>query len=132
MSLSKCHKGLPGKLTFLDPFSSYLEVAIELPTIIVVEHGATLYREIRYTFSTAIQRAMQTQHYKVMTPELSFLCPEQSDECSKMPHLATVDDTCSFLKCSIKPATVYRSLTEDQKMWLNTRDTGEFYCFNSV
>ena len=69
---------------------------------------------------------MQTQHYKVMKPELSFLCPEQSDECSKMPHLATVDDTCSFLKCSIKPATVYRSLTEDQKMWFNTQETGEF------
>ena len=119
-------QGLPGKLTFLDPFSSYLEVAIELPAIIVEEHGAMLYHEIRYTFSTAIQRAMQTQHYKVMTPELSFLCPEQSDECSKMPHLATVDDTCSFLKCSVKPATVYRSLTEDQMMWLNTPETGEF------
>ena len=119
-------QGLPGKLTFLDPFSSYFVVAIELPAIVVVEHGATLYHEIRCTFSTAIQRAMQTQHYKVMTPELSFLCPEQSDECSKMPHLATVDDTCSFLKCSIKSATVYRSLTEDQKMWLNTQETGEF------
>ena len=119
-------RGLPGKLTFLDPLSSYLEVAIELPAIVVVEHGAMLYHEIRYTFSTAIQRAMQTQHYKVMTPKLSFLCPEQSDECSKMPHLATVDDTCSFLKCSIKPATVYRSLTEDQKMWFNTQETGEF------
>ena len=119
-------RGFPGKLTFLDPLSSYLEVAIELPAIVVEEHGAMLYHEIRYTFSTAIQRAMQTQHYKVMTPELSFLCPEQSDECSKMPHLATVDDTCSFLKCSIKPATVYRSLTEDQKMWFNTQETGEF------
>ena len=119
-------RGLPGKLTFLDPLSSYLEVAIELPAIIVEEHGAMLYHEIRYTFSTAIQQAMQTQHYKVMTPELSFLCPEQSDECSKMPHLSTVDDTCSFLKCSIKPATVYRSLTEDHKMWLNTPETSEF------
>ena len=108
-------RGLPGKLCFLDPLSSYLEVVVELP---VEEHSAELYRAIRDTFFTAIQRAMETLHYKVRTPELSFLCPEQSDRCSERPHLATVDHSRKYLKCSINPGTVFSPLTQDQKMWL--------------
>ena len=125
-------RGLPGKLCFLDPLSSYLEVVVELPA---EERNAELYREIRDTFFTAIQRAMETLHYKVRTPKLSFLCPDQSDRCpeqsgrcSERPHLATVDHSQKYLKCSIKPGTVFSPLTEDQKMWLNavgSPETGE-------
>ena len=111
-------RGLPGKLCFLDPLSSYLEVVVELPAIVAEKRSAELYCEIRNTFFTAIQRAMETLHYKVRTPELSFLCPEQSDRCSKRPHLATVDHSREFLTCSIKPITVCSLLTQDQKMWL--------------
>ena len=117
-------KGLAGKLTFLDPLSSYLEIIVEFPVTIAEEHRAMLYHEIRETFFLAIQQAMKTQHYKVMTPELSFLCPEQSDRCSKIPHLAIVDDTHTYLTCSTNPATVCHQLTEDHKMWFNTPETG--------
>ena len=118
-------RGLPGKLCFLDPLSSYLEVVVELPAIVAEVRSAELYREIRDTFFTAIQRAMETLHYKVRTPELSFLCPEQSGRCSKRPHLATVDHSQTLLKCSIKPGTVYSSLAHDQKMWLNAQSSPE-------
>ena len=111
-------RGLPGKLCFLDPLSSYLEVVVELPAIVADKRSTVLYREIRSTFFTAIQRAMETLHYKVRTPKLSFLCPEQSDRCSKRPHLATVDHSQKYLKCSIKPSTVFSPLTQDQEMWL--------------
>ena len=114
----KMPSGSAGKLCFLDPLSSYLEVVVELPAIVAEKRSAVLYREIRDTFFTAIQRAMETLHYKVRTPELSFLCPEQSDRCSKRPHLATVDHSQEFLNCSIKPSTVCSLLTQDQKMWL--------------
>ena len=117
-------KGLAGKLTFLDPLSSYLEIIVEFPVTIAEEHRAMLYHEIRETFFSAIQQAMKTQHYKVMTPELSFLCPELSDRCSKIPHLAIVDDTHTYLTCSTNPATVCHQLTEDHKMWFNTPETG--------
>ena len=117
-------KGLAGKLTFLDPLSSYLEIIVEFPVTIAEEHRAMLYHEIRKTFFSAIQQAMKTQHYKVMTPELSFLCPEQSDRCSKIPHLAIVDDTHTYLTCSTNPATVCHQITEDHKMWFNTPETG--------
>ena len=117
-------KGLAGKLTFLDPLSSYLEIIVEFPVTIAEEHRAMLYHEIRETFFLAIQQALKTQHYKVMTPELSFLCPEQSDRCSKIPHLAIVDDTHTYLTCSTNPATVCHQLTENQKMWFNTPETG--------
>ena len=117
-------KGLAGKLTFLDPLSSYLEIIVEFPVTIAEEHRAMLYHEIRETFFSAIQQAMKTQHYKLMTPELSFLCPEQSDRCSKVPHLAIVDDTHTYLTCSTNPATVCHQLTEDHKMWFNTPETG--------
>ena len=118
-------RGLPGKLCFLDPLSSYLEVVVELPAIIADVRSAELYREIRDTFFTAIQRAMETLHYKVRTPELSFRCPEQSDRCSERPHLATVDHSQTLLKCSIKPSTVFSLLTQDQKMWLNAQSSPE-------
>ena len=58
-------RGLPGKLCFLDPLSSYLEVIVELPAIVAEEHSAELYHEIRNMFFTAIQQAMETLHYKV-------------------------------------------------------------------
>ena len=70
-------RGLPGKLCFLDPLSSYLEVIVVLPAIIAEVRSAVLYREIRDTFFNAIQRAMETLHYKARTPKLSFLCPER-------------------------------------------------------
>ena len=114
----KMPSGSAGKLCFLDPLSSYLEVVVELPAIVAEEHSAELYSEIRDTFFTAIQQAMETLHYKVRTPELSFLCPEQSCRCSERPHLATVDHSKKFLNCSIKPSTVCSLLTQDQKMWL--------------
>ena len=121
-------RGVPGKLCFLDPLSSYLEVVVEVPAIVAEEHSVELYREIRDTFFMAIQRAMETLHYKVRAPELSFLCPEQSDQCSMRPHLATVDHSQTLLKCSIKPSTVCSLLTQDQKMWLNAGEL--FNCAN--
>ena len=53
-------RGLPGKLCFRDPLSSYLEVVVELPAIVAEEHSAELYHEIRDTFFMAIQQAMET------------------------------------------------------------------------
>ena len=112
---------LPGKLTFLDPLSSYLEVVVDTPAIIAAEHSAVLYRDIRDTFIEAMKAAMRTLNYEVGTPELSFLCPEQSDECPSFPHLAKVNATHSFLTCSLSDCVAH-SLSLEQKMWLD----GEF------
>ena len=109
---------LAGKLTFLDPLSSYLEVAVELPEIVAHKHSAALFSEIHNTFSAAVQQAMRTLNYEVKTPELSFLCPEQSSRCSIFPHLATVDESGELLTCSRNPGTVCHPLSPDQKMWL--------------
>ena len=112
---------LPGKLTFLDPLSSYLEVVVDTPTIIAAEHSAVLYRDIRDTFIEAMKAAMCTLNYEVRTPELSFLCPEQSSQCPSFPHLAKVNATHSFLTCSLSDCVAH-SLSLEQKMWLD----GEF------
>jgi hypothetical protein len=109
---------LPGKLTFHDPLSSYLEIVVELPKMIAPKQRVSLYNEIRATFRAAIKRAMQTLHYEAKTPELSFLCPEQSARCSTFPHFARVNATHSFLTCSVSPDSVARPLTPDQEMWL--------------
>ena len=108
--------GFPGKLTFLDPLSYYLEVILELPASVATDSG-TLYPEIRGNFFEGIREAMKTLHYDVQEPEVSFLCPEQSDQCSKEPHPATVNDFRTYLKCSLRPV-IGSSLTEEQKMWL--------------
>ena len=110
--------GLPGKLTFHDPISSYLEVILELPASVVAEHAVKLYPKVRAAFFTAMMKAMETLHYDVQVPEVSYLCPEQSSRCSVIPHPAIVDDSQSFLKCSLKPSSVCFPLTEEQKRWL--------------
>ena len=107
-----------GKITFLDALSSYLEVVVELTESDSREYSAVLYHEIRDTFITAVKQAMQTLNYEVQTPELSFLCPEQSSRCSIFPHLATVNESHKYLTCSRNPGTVCHPLTPDQKMWL--------------
>ena len=118
-------QNLPGKLTFLDPLSSYLEVAVDLPAAVAAQHSAVLYKEIRGTFVEAMKSAMQTLHYEVRTPELSFLCPEQSSRCSAFPHLATLNTTHSLLTCSLSPDCVAHPLTPDQEMWLPTPAKGK-------
>ena len=117
-------KGVPGKLTFLDPLSSYLEVILEFPSNITAELSVRLYCEIRDTFIVSIKKAMKTLNYEVRTPEVSFLCPEQSSACSPLPHPATVDDSHSFLRCTFNPGSVSHSLTQEQKVWLQTRKAG--------
>ncbi|CAI8047367.1 hypothetical protein GBAR_LOCUS26174 [Geodia barretti] len=117
-------QNLPGKLTFLDPLSSYLEVAVDLPAAVAAQHSTMLYKEIGGTFVKAMKSAMQTLHYEVRTPELSFLCPEQSSLCSDFPHLATLNTTHSLLTCSRSPHCVAHPLTPDQKMWLPTPAEG--------
>ena len=120
---------LPGKLTFLDPLSSYLEVVVEMPAKIAEEHSTSLYCIIQDTFLAGVEQAMQTLNYRMRTPEVSFLCPKQSSYCSTSPHLALVNLTHSLLTCSISPDSVSIPLTPDQKMWLACSSAnGEFIC----
>ena len=106
----------PGKVTFSDPLSSYLEVAVELPSTVASVYSTKLYSDIRDTFFTAIKKAMETLHFEVRAPELSFLCP--SSQCSTKPHPAIVVGSQGLLKCSLKPSSVCHVLTEEQKIWL--------------
>ena len=109
-------RNLPGKLTFLDPLSSYFEVVLELSALIFTDHSANLYCKIKDTFVVAIQQAMGTLHYEVKKPELSFLCLEQSSQCSTFPHISIIDSTHSFLTCSISPDIVVHPLTPQSKI----------------
>ena len=120
---------LPGKITFLDPLSSYLEVVVELPAVIAAKHSSTLFPRIRSTFFTAMKQAMETLNYEVKTPELAFMCPEQSSKCSPFPHLSTIDESQGFITCSIKPGDVFYSLTSDQKRWIDSSENfnSEFF-----
>ena len=112
----------PGKLTFLDPISSYFEVNLEVPVSEAPEQSAMWH--IRDAFVEAIMKAMETLHYDVQVPNVSFLCPEQSSKCSIMPHPAGVDSTQSYLICPYS-SSVHRRITEKQKMWLPQLNTCE-------
>ena len=107
-----------GKVTFRDPLSSYLEVVVDIPNVIASKLNKKFRHEIRNTFVSAVKQAMQTLRYEVKTPELSFLCPKQSTECSQLPHFATLDEPNGLLICSRNPGSVCHPLTPDQKMWL--------------
>ena len=70
--------GLPGKLTFHDPISSYLPVILELPASVATEYSPVLYSTVRDTFLSAVTKAMEALHYDVQVPEMSYLCPEHT------------------------------------------------------
>ena len=106
----------PGKVTFSDPLTSYLEVTVELPSTVAAEYSTKLYSDVRDTFFTATKKAMETLRYEVRAPELSFLCP--SSQCSTKPHPSILVESQGLLKCSLKPSTVCNVLTEEQKIWL--------------
>ena len=108
--------GFPGKLTFSDPISSYLEVILELPADLASKHCVKLYPEIRNTIFDAVKKAMKTLHYEVQVPDVSFMCPEK--KCSRIPHPGIVEGSLGILKCSLKPGSIHVSLTEEQKIWL--------------
>ena len=96
--------GFPGKLTFFDPISSYLEVILELPADLASKHCSTLYPEIRNTFLGAVKKEMKTLHYEVQVPEVSFMCPEK--KCSRIPHPGIVEGSLGILKCSLKAGSI--------------------------
>ena len=119
--------GFPGKLTFFDPISSYLEVILELPADLASKYCSTLYPKIRNAFLGAVKKAMKTLHYEVQVPEMSFICPEK--KCSRIPHPGIVEGSLGILKCSLKPSSIYVSLSEEQKIWLpkgNGNSLGHF------
>ena len=120
-----------GKLTFLDPMSSYLEVTLEVAASVAAEQSVMWY--IQGTFVEAVRKAMKTLHYNMQVPNVSFLCPEQSSQCSIIPHPAIVDDTQCYLICPFSSA--HFSLTEKQKMWLpKLKAAGKllnYFCFTS-
>ena len=122
--LSRCLKVFSRKITFLDPLSFYLEVVVKLPEI-VAKVDNSFYSQIRDTFITAMKQAMQTLNYDVRTPEVSFLCPDQGASCSTYSHISIVDDSQTFLTCSINPGSIVHPLTQDQKNWLSTLEDGE-------
>ena len=113
-----------GKVTVLDPLSSYLEVTVQLPAHIATKYSAALYPEIRDTFLAAVKKAMETLHYEARVPEVSFLCPELSERCSVEPHYATVDGFQNSLICSLRPGSVCHLLTEEQRIWLPAASGG--------
>ena len=119
---------VPGvAVTLKDPLSSYLEVVVELPCPFAAKHSKTLFPKIRDTLFKAVRKAMKNLHYKVITPDLTFLCPESEQanaRCSKRPHPSTLIESESLLMCTHKPKNVFHSVTEEQKMWL-PKATGE-------
>ena len=110
-------KDFPGTLTVLDPLSSYFQVVLELPASLSSKDRSKLYSQIRNTCLAAVKKAMKTLHYEASPPEVSFLCPEQSPVCSRVPHPAIVVKSVNILKCSLEPC-VSHSLTAEQKIWL--------------
>ena len=109
---------IAGKLMFSDPLSSYFKIEVELPAIVSDKLKAILCQEICETFIKAIVHAMHNLKYEVRTPELSFLCPEQSSRCSVLPHIAVIDESQEFLTCCKNPGSVCHPLSRDQKIWL--------------
>ena len=111
-------KDFPGTVTVLDPLSSYFQVVLELPASLASKHRSKLFPEIRNTCLAAVRKAMKTLHYEASPPDVSFLCPEQSSVCSRVPHPATVVESINILKCPLEPR-VSHPLTAEQKIWLS-------------
>ena len=111
-------KDFPGTVTLLDPLSSYFQVVLELPASLASKHRSKLFPEICNTCLAAVKKAMKTLHYEASPPDVSFLCPEKSSACPRVPHPAIVVESLNIIKCPLEPR-VSHPLTEEQKIWLS-------------
>ena len=119
-------KNCPGKLTLIDEIANYIEVRLFMPPTYPKLQEKMQY--IRDTLSLAFNAATRVHDFTDEQPEHAFMCPEQSEKCSVEAHPATVDESQTLLTCTIKPSSVFRSLTALHKKWLIpiAPSTGEF------
>ena len=109
----------PGKVSFVDTFSNYIAVVVELDAqgALAAETYRNLCPSIRDTVYANIRKAVFALHYTNTIPRFAFFCPESSLTCSISHHAAVVNSKHTGVTCS-KNRAVLRPLTEQNTVWL--------------
>ena len=110
---------LPGKIILSDSFSAYFQVSIEkTPTALC----SKVCPQIRDTILAGLRKASSALHYNNSVPKDAFFCLEHSTE-TATPHASVVDSSRTLMTCTLNPAEVFNSLTEEHLVWFHSSDT---------
>ena len=114
---------LPGVITLSDSFSTYFQVSTQLPEKAPRALYSAVLPQIRETIVAGIRKASSALHYNNSVPKDAFLCLEHNDSFSAMPHASIVDSTRTVMTCTLNPAKLCTTLTEEHLVWFRSSDT---------
>ena len=114
---------LPGEITLSDSFSTYFQVSIQLPEKAPRALYSTLCPQVHETIIVGLRKASSALHYNNSVPKYAFLCCEHGTSGTVTPHASVVDSTRTLMTCTLNPAKVCSTLTEEHLVWFRSSDT---------
>ena len=114
---------LPGEIILSDSFSTYFQVSIHLPEKAPRALCSTVCPQIRETIIAGLRKASSALHYNNSVPKYAFLCCEHGTSSTVTPHASVVDRTHTLMTCTLNPAKICSTLTEDHLVWFRPSDT---------
>ena len=110
---------LPGKIILSDSFSSYFQVSIKKTPRSLCSKVCP---QIRDTILAGLRKASSALHYNNSVPKDAFICLGHSTS-TPTPHASVVDSSHMLMTCTLNPAEVFNSLTEDHLVWFHSSET---------
>ena len=114
---------LPGEITLSDSFSTFFQVSIQLPEKAPRAPYTAVFPQIRETIIGGLRKASSALHYNNSVPKYAFLCCEHGTSGTVTPHASVVDSSRTLMTCTLNPAKVCSTLTEEHLVWFKSSDT---------
>ena len=111
-------RGRPGSVTFIDNLAFFV-VCVNVGTSkLDRDELVELCQLVRWEHFAAVKAGLEKTHHSDSNPELSILCPCQSQFCSSELHTAQISDNRRKWICS-KDRDVFDCLSPEQNLWLS-------------
>ena len=114
---------LPGEITLSDSFSTYFQVSIQLPEKAPRALYSTVCPQVHETIIAGLRKASGALHYNNSVPKYAFLCCEHGTFSTVTPHASVVDSSLTLMTCTLNPAKICSTLTEEHLFWFGSSDT---------
>ena len=111
-------RGRPGSVTFIDNLAFFV-VSVNVDTSkLDRDELVELCQLVRSELFAAVKAGLEKTHHSDSDPELSILCPCQSQFCTSELHTAQISDNRRKWICS-KNRDVFDHLSPEQNLWLS-------------
>ena len=120
-SITFTRRGRPGSVTFIDNLAFFV-VGVNVDTKMERDELVELCQLVQSDLFAAVKAGLEKTHHSDSNPELSILCPCQSQFCTSELHTAEISPRRWICP---KKREVSDYLSSEQTLWLNGPATGE-------